>query len=138
MRYPHIVQVIATKPFSKNLYWRAPTTFTCHEKGAKSSVLNTGEITLVFYGLHRGNVDESGDRVSNPKYSADMKQLAVAILNLAKSFIPQRKKPSTLPKLSMHWTKFDKPIDQMNPVERRAAAEKLAREALESLNKRDN
>ena len=61
MRYPHIVQVIATKPFSKNLYWRAPTTFTCHEKGAKSSVLNTGEITLVFYGLHRGNVDERGD-----------------------------------------------------------------------------
>jgi hypothetical protein len=38
----------------------------------------------------------------------------------------------------MHWTKFDKPIDQMNPVERRAVAERLAREALESLNKKDN
>ena len=55
------MQVIATKPFSKNLYRRAPATSTCHEKGAKSSVLNTGEITLVFYGLHRGNLPTKTD-----------------------------------------------------------------------------
>ena len=61
VRYPHIVQVISTKPSSKNLYWRAPTTLTGYVEGAEGSVLNTGEITLVFYGLHRGNVDESGD-----------------------------------------------------------------------------
>ena len=67
-----------------------------------------------------------------------MKQLANAIFNLAKTFMPRRKKPSTPPIQGMHWTKFDKPIDQMNPVERRAVAERLAREALESLNKKDN
>ena len=31
---------------------------------------------------------------------------------------------------SLHWTKFDKPLEQMTEVERRAAAERLADEVL--------
>jgi hypothetical protein len=90
----------------------------------------------VFYGLHRGNLDERGDRVDNPKYSENMKQLAKALLNLARTFIPRRTKPAT-PRQSLHWTKFDKPVDQMTADERKAAAERLAREALENFNKKD-
>ena len=90
----------------------------------------------MLFGLHRGNLDERDDRVGNPKYSEDMKQLAKALLNLARTFIPRRTKPVT-PRQSLHWTKFDKPVDQMTADERRAAAERLATEAFENLNKRD-
>ena len=121
------MQVIAIKPSSKNLYWRAPAALACHIEGSEGSVFNTGEITLVLFGLHR---------VGNPKYSEDMKQLTKALLNLARTFIPRRTKPVT-PRQSLHWTKFDKPVDQMTADERRAAAERLATEAFENLNKRD-
>jgi hypothetical protein len=55
------VQVVITKSASDNLYWRAPATQASHIEGAKSSILNTGEITLVFYGLHRGNLARRTD-----------------------------------------------------------------------------
>jgi hypothetical protein len=38
---------------------------------------------------------------------------------------PSKHGPSTI-----HWTKFDKPFDQMTEAERRAAAERLADEML--------
>ena len=102
----------------------------------EGSVFNADEITLVLFGLHKGNLDERGDIGDNPKYSEDMKQLAKALLNLARTFIPRRTKPVT-PRQSLHWTKFDKPVDQMTADERKAAAERLAREAFENLNKGD-
>ena len=73
MYTPQVVQVIATKPSSKILYQRAPTTLACHIEGAEVSVFNTGEITLVFFGLHRDNLDERGDMGGNRKYIKDMK-----------------------------------------------------------------
>jgi len=42
-------------------------------ESVEGSVLNTGEITLVLSGFHKGNLDERGDIGDNPKYSEDMK-----------------------------------------------------------------
>ena len=91
---------------------------------------------MLFY-LHRGNLEERDDRVDNPKYSQDMTQLALGIFNLAKTFITYRKKPSTPPIQGMHWTEFDKPVDQMNSVERIAVVERLPRVAFVNLTKRE-
>ena len=89
----------------------------------------------MLFSLHIGNLDGRGDMAKIPNYSEDMKQLAIALLNLAKTFMPQRRK-SVTPTKSLHWTKFDKPVNQMTADERRAAAERLAKEALENLNKK--
>jgi hypothetical protein len=35
----------------------------------------------------------------------------------------------------LHWTKLDKPLREMSPEERRAAAEKIALESLKALTK---
>jgi hypothetical protein len=37
----------------------------------------------------------------------------------------------------LHWTKLDKPIGEMSPEERRAAAEKIALESLRAFTKDD-
>ena len=59
-----------------------------------------------------------------------MKRMAVALFELAKSVVARPVKPSNQTSSSLHWTKFDKPLDQMTEVERRAAAERLADEML--------
>ena len=59
-----------------------------------------------------------------------MKRMATALFELAKSFVARPVKLSKQSSSKLHWTKFDKPLDQMTEVERRAAAEKLANEML--------
>ena len=59
-----------------------------------------------------------------------MKRMAVALFELAKSVVARTVKPPNQTPSSLHWTKFDKPLDQMTEVERRAAAERLADEML--------
>ena len=59
-----------------------------------------------------------------------MKRMAIALFELAKSVVARPVKPSNQTSSSLHWTKFDKPLDQMTEVERRAAAERLADEML--------
>lgn len=59
-----------------------------------------------------------------------MKRMAIALFELAKSVVARPVKPPEQPPSKLHWTKFDKPFDQMTEVERRAAAERLADEML--------
>ena len=59
-----------------------------------------------------------------------MKRMAIALFELGKSIVARPVKPSKDKPGNLHWTKFDKPIDQMTDVERRAAAEHLADEML--------
>ena len=59
-----------------------------------------------------------------------MKRMVIALLDLAKSIVARPVKPAKNKTGNLHWTKFDKPIDQMTDVERRAAAERLADEML--------
>ena len=60
-----------------------------------------------------------------------MKRMAVALIELAKSVVARPVKPPNQTPTSLHWTKFDKPLDQMTQAERMAAAERLADEMLE-------
>jgi hypothetical protein len=59
-----------------------------------------------------------------------MKRMAVALFDLAKSVVARPKKPSKQAPGNLHWTKFNKPLDQMTDEERRVAAERLANEML--------
>jgi len=59
-----------------------------------------------------------------------MKRMAIALFELAKSVVARPAKPPKQPSANLHWTKFDKPFDQMTQAERRAAAERLADEML--------
>ena len=59
-----------------------------------------------------------------------MKRMAVALFELAKSVVARPVKPPNQTPSSLHWTKFDKPLDQMTKVERRAAAQRFADEML--------
>ena len=59
-----------------------------------------------------------------------MKRIAIALLDLAKSVMAKPVKTAKIKPGNLHWTKFDKPIDQMTDAERRAAAERLADEML--------
>jgi hypothetical protein len=59
-----------------------------------------------------------------------MKRIALALFNLAKSVVARPVKPKKQFDSRLHWTKFDKPIDQMTQGERRLAAERLADEML--------
>ena len=59
-----------------------------------------------------------------------MKRMAIALFELAKSLVARPIKPSTQSTTNLHWTKFDKPFDQMTETERKAAAEQLADEML--------
>jgi len=59
-----------------------------------------------------------------------MKRMAIALFELAKSVVTRPVKPSKHSPSTIHWTKFDKPFDQMTEAERRAAAERLADEML--------
>ena len=63
-------------------------------------------------------------------YTPKMKRMAVALFDLAKSIVARPAKPTKNKPGNLHWTKFDKPIDQMTVLERRAAAERLADEML--------
>lgn len=63
--------------------------------------------------------------------------MAVALFELAKSFVAR---PLKLPKVNpsgLHWTKFDKPLDQMTPEERRDVAEKIANGMLNQIKEGD-
>ena len=59
-----------------------------------------------------------------------MKRMAIALIDLGKSIIARPQAAKSQPSKTIHWTKFDKPLDQMTEVERRAAAERLADEML--------
>jgi len=59
-----------------------------------------------------------------------MKRMAIALIELAKSVVARPVKPPTQFSSKLHWTKFDKPFDQMTEAERRAATERLADEVL--------
>lgn len=59
-----------------------------------------------------------------------MKRMAIALLELAKSVVARPVEPTKQEPSKLHWTKFDKPFDQMTEAERRAAAERLADEML--------
>jgi hypothetical protein len=66
-----------------------------------------------------------------------MKRMAVALIELAKSIIARPVKPPKENPSNVHWTKFDKPLEQMTPEERRAAAEKIANDMLNQIKKGD-
>ena len=55
---------------------------------------------------------------------------AMGLSDLSKSIIARPKAAKSQPSRTIHWTKFDKPLDQMTEVERRAAAERLTDEML--------
>ena len=55
-----------------------------------------------------------------------MKRMAIALFELAKSVVARPVNSSKQSPRKLHWTKFDKPFDQMTEAERRAAAERLA------------
>jgi hypothetical protein len=57
-----------------------------------------------------------------------MKRLAIALFDLAKSVLAKPVKPREQAALKLHWTKFNKPIEEMTELERRAAIERLADE----------
>lgn len=56
--------------------------------------------------------------------------MAVALFELAKSVVARPVKPPNQSPSNLHWTKFDKPLDQMTEMERRSAAERLADDML--------
>jgi hypothetical protein len=60
-----------------------------------------------------------------------MKRMAIALFELGKSIVTRPVEPTKDKPGNLHWTKFDKPIDQMTDMERRAATERLADEMLE-------
>ena len=59
-----------------------------------------------------------------------MRRMAIALFELAKSVVARPVKPTKQSPTTIHWTKFDKPFDQMTEAERRAATERLADEML--------
>ena len=59
-----------------------------------------------------------------------MKRMAIALFELAKSIVAKPVKPAEQAASNLHWTKFDKPVDQMTELERKAAAERLTDEML--------
>lgn len=59
-----------------------------------------------------------------------MKRMVKALFELAKSVVARPVKPTKKGPNKLHWTKFDKPFEEMTEVERRAAAERLADEML--------
>jgi len=59
-----------------------------------------------------------------------MRRMVIALFELAKSVVAKPVKSSKQPPSKLHWTKLDKPFDQMTEAERRAAAEWLADEML--------
>jgi hypothetical protein len=61
--------------------------------------------------------------------------MAVALFSLAKSFIARPVKPPKENPSNLHWTKFDKPLEEMTPEQRRAAAEKIANAMLNQIKK---
>ena len=60
-----------------------------------------------------------------------MKRLAIALLELAKSVVARPVKQTIQEPSKLHWTKFDKPFDEMTELERKEAAERLANEMLD-------
>jgi len=56
--------------------------------------------------------------------------MAIALFDLAMSVVARPAKESKKAPNTLHWTKFDKPFEEMTDAERRAAAELLADEIL--------
>jgi hypothetical protein len=69
-------------------------------------------------------------RNEHSEYDFAMKRMAIALFELGKSIVARPVKPTKDKPGNLHWTKFNKPIDQMTDSERRAAAERLADEML--------
>lgn len=61
-----------------------------------------------------------------------MKRLAQALLELGKATIARPRKATQAP-TQIHWTKADKPLEEMTPEERKNFAEKMATESIQSL-----
>ena len=59
-----------------------------------------------------------------------MKRMAIALIDLGKSIIARPQAAKSQPSTTIHWTKFDKPLELMTQAERTAAAERLADEML--------
>ena len=59
-----------------------------------------------------------------------MKRLTIALFGLARAVFTSPVKPTKPAPNNLHWTKFDKPFDEMTEVDRRAAAERLAGEMI--------
>jgi hypothetical protein len=69
-------------------------------------------------------------RDTKSEYDLRMKRMAIALFELGKSIVARPAKPKQAEPGSLHWTKFDKPIDQMSEAERKAASERLTEEML--------
>ena len=61
-----------------------------------------------------------------------MKRLAQALLRLGKAILARPKKATQAP-TQIHWTKADKPLEEMTPEERKNFVGKMATESLKSL-----
>ena len=61
-----------------------------------------------------------------------MIRMANALIGLAKSIVARPRKGSNQSVSKLRWIKFDKPFTEMNDIERRAAANRLANEMLEA------
>ncbi len=62
-----------------------------------------------------------------------MKRLAMALVDLAKSFVARPTKPPQRKSTEIHWTKFDKPFQEMSEDERKIASKRIADEMLEHI-----
>ena len=76
-------------------------------------------------------------RNEHSEYDFAMKRMAIALFELGKSIVARPVKPTKDKPGNLHWTKFNKPIDQMTDSERRAAAERLADEMLGVIKKNE-
>jgi hypothetical protein len=63
--------------------------------------------------------------------------MAVALFELGKSIIARPVKPPKENPSNVHWTKLDKPLEQMTPEERRDAAKKIADGMINQIRKSD-
>ena len=64
--------------------------------------------------------------------------MAKAIIELAKSVVAKPVKQPNVRPSRLHWTKFDKPFNEMTEVERKAAAERLADEMVAIIKDQEN
>lgn len=64
--------------------------------------------------------------------------MAKAITELAKSVVARPVKQPNVRPSSLHWTKFDKPLNGMTVMERKATSERLADEMLAVIKDQEN
>jgi hypothetical protein len=62
-----------------------------------------------------------------------MKRLCSALWSLAKAIAARPAKPNKLIPTKIHWTKAEKPLEEMTTEERKEFAQRLASESLKKL-----